>query len=142
MVMEAPLVPADQSGSASEVPPSGGPSGPELPSMSDAPPSIRHNSPELDPVVTVLDMAFELSDCAKGSAGCMIGAEMASMLLLGRPAGCIWGRVGYCCLLQGHTWVPSAPTSVKCSTKSILRVTKLQKHVHTLNGSLSRHHQR
>ena len=59
-------MPADQSGSASEVPPSGGPSGPELPSIADAPPNIRHNSSELAPVVTELDMAVELSRTTQG----------------------------------------------------------------------------
>jgi len=53
-----------------------------------------------------------------GAAGCRINLETGTayecaLMPLLHPAGCKWGRVGYNYLLQGHTWVPSAPTTVK-----------------------------
>lgn len=50
-------MPADQSGSVFEVPPSGEPSGPELPPMADAPPSNSHSSSEPAQAATELDTA-------------------------------------------------------------------------------------
>ncbi len=54
-------MPADQSGSESGVPPSGGPSDPELPPRADAPLSNSHGSSEPAQAVTELDTARDLT---------------------------------------------------------------------------------